>query len=438
MAVSDFNTDGLPDHAAITDSSTISVLLSRSGTYQDELRIAVGAGPKSIAAAGLRRNGIMDLAIANKGSRDISVLLGRGDGTFADEVRYPLGGAGPDALFVHDLNGDGHLDLASAAWENNEVFVLLGNGDGTFQKAVPYAVARVGLPPDLLQGAGQGDAAFMMGGAEGPNGTQVGGADGPNLTPLFFSGSVSQPTAGAVSPSENELADSVVGNEHEWAVLLTSFGIAVPWPGREGLRPPLADIFMVNGPGFSTDVEVRAQDGNPVADREDVPGSKADGPLAETPSRPPKDRHAVGGAGADDAGRPAPAAVDESALNSFRMALDAIFGPKRLDGLPGRAGRVLGAGQLGTAPLPASREPKDPASAPDCQAEPPQDGLLPDMTLNSQEPRAGCFVLALPVFGLGMDLRRSQGIVHSPAAAELRGILTSRPGPAPGHQPGRR
>ena len=58
-------------------------------------------------------DGRTDLAVANAGTNDVSVLLGHGDGTFQDQVRYAAG-TGPAALVAGDFNGDGRTDLAVA------------------------------------------------------------------------------------------------------------------------------------------------------------------------------------------------------------------------------------------------------------------------------------------------------------------------------------
>ena len=45
-------------------------------------------------------------------------------------------GSQPVALVAGDFNGDGRTDLAIANSGANDVSVLLGNGDGTFQTQV--------------------------------------------------------------------------------------------------------------------------------------------------------------------------------------------------------------------------------------------------------------------------------------------------------------
>ena len=58
-------------------------------------------------------DGRTDLAVANAGSDDVSVLLGNGDGTFQPQVTYAVG-SGPDAIVAGDFTGDGRTDLAVA------------------------------------------------------------------------------------------------------------------------------------------------------------------------------------------------------------------------------------------------------------------------------------------------------------------------------------
>ena len=61
----------------------------------------------------------------------MSVLTVDGKGGFATEVRYTVG-AQPVSLIAADLNGDGRLDLVSANVGGDSISVLIGKGDGTF------------------------------------------------------------------------------------------------------------------------------------------------------------------------------------------------------------------------------------------------------------------------------------------------------------------
>ena len=112
------------------------------GTFQPQVTYAVGSEPDALVAGDFNGDGRTDLAVANDGSNDVSVLLGNGDGTFQAQVTYAVG-SGPVALVAGDFNGDGRTDLAVANYGSNDVSVLLGNGDGTFQTQVTYAVGSV-------------------------------------------------------------------------------------------------------------------------------------------------------------------------------------------------------------------------------------------------------------------------------------------------------
>src|SRR5580658_1154106 len=139
VAVGDFNGDGKLDLAVANEgSNNISILLGMGdGTFQAAVDYGAGTAPDSVAVGDFRRDGKLDLVVANDGSNNVSILLGNGDGTFQAAVNYGVGSA-PTSVAVGDFNGDGKLDLAVVNELSNNVSILLGNGDGMFQAAVNY------------------------------------------------------------------------------------------------------------------------------------------------------------------------------------------------------------------------------------------------------------------------------------------------------------
>lgn len=93
--------------------------------------------PNVVAAADFNGDGFIDLAVSNSnsGGTTLTILLGKGDGTFMATATSPTVGLFPDSVVAADFNGDGIPDLALTSVDQNLVTVLLGNGDGTFTAA---------------------------------------------------------------------------------------------------------------------------------------------------------------------------------------------------------------------------------------------------------------------------------------------------------------
>ena len=152
VAVADLNHDGIPDLVtANQNSADVSVLVGHgNGTFAPQQRFTVGAGPASVAVADLNHDGIPDLVTANQKFADVSVLVGRGDGTFAPQQRFAVGvDVVPNFVAVADLNRDGIPDLVTANQNSADVTVLLGRGDGTFAAAQRFTIG-VGVVPNFV------------------------------------------------------------------------------------------------------------------------------------------------------------------------------------------------------------------------------------------------------------------------------------------------
>ena len=113
--------------------------LSAQGLFHSPVNYSTGLEPRDVGAADLNGDARLDLAVVNRLSGSVSVLLNQGDGTFHPAVHFTAGTL-PLALLLGTLDGDSYPDIVTSNSGSNSVSVLLNNGDGSFQAPVQYAV----------------------------------------------------------------------------------------------------------------------------------------------------------------------------------------------------------------------------------------------------------------------------------------------------------
>jgi hypothetical protein len=186
VAVADFNSDGIPDLAVVNNgfgtSNSVSILLGRGdGTFLSGGALLTGIGPSQAVAADFEGNGVIDLAVAFSGG--VSILPGRGNGTFGTRADYAVPN-GALAIAAGDFNLDGRTDLAVTT--SNSVVVLLGNGDGTFQPGLSYGLNSSANLDSILAGDFNGDGKLDLLVGKSGNAVSIllGNGDGTFLPPV--------------------------------------------------------------------------------------------------------------------------------------------------------------------------------------------------------------------------------------------------------------
>jgi uncharacterized protein (TIGR03437 family) len=155
VATGDFNGDGKPDIAiANSGSNNVTILLGNgSGGFSIAAGspVAVGSKPMAIVVKDFDKDGRMDLAVVNQTSGNVSVLLGNGAGGFTPVTGSPFAaGSLPNFGASGDFNGDTIPDLAVSNSGSNNVTVLLGNGAGGFTPATGSPFATGPAPQALV------------------------------------------------------------------------------------------------------------------------------------------------------------------------------------------------------------------------------------------------------------------------------------------------
>ena len=133
-----------------------------SARFDNDVVYGTGVFPRYVLAADLNGDGHLDLAVANRNSHYVSVLLNDGDGTFAAQVTYAVGSY-PLYLFAADLDGDGDIDLAVANSNDDDISILKNNGSGAFPSRTDYPTANY---PSSIHGGdldGDGDIDLITG-----------------------------------------------------------------------------------------------------------------------------------------------------------------------------------------------------------------------------------------------------------------------------------
>ena len=146
IAIQDVNNDHRLD-LVVTNAgaNSVSVLLGASGgTFGPERQFAAGLQPTVLAVGDLDGDDIPDVAVAGL-NNDVTILHGFGDGRFQLSRFDPIT-RNSGTVLPTDVNGDGYTDVITVGSEGEDVSLLLGRGDGTYDSEVRSTLPSVSQP----------------------------------------------------------------------------------------------------------------------------------------------------------------------------------------------------------------------------------------------------------------------------------------------------
>ncbi len=150
-------TDSLPSFGCETPS------------FADAANFTAGRNPECVTTGDFNRDGKLDLAVANNGSADVSILLGNGTGGFATATNISVVSS-LLAVTTGDFNGDGKLDLAvTSSFNFGNLYLLTGDGNGSFTVSGPFDVGQA--PQGITTGDFNGDGKLDLATANANDGT---------------------------------------------------------------------------------------------------------------------------------------------------------------------------------------------------------------------------------------------------------------------------
>ena len=135
IVAANLNGAGGLDLAVVNEgTNSVSILLGNgTGGFAPGSPVSTGAAPSDVGTADLNADGKADLIVVNTDGNSVSILLGNGTGGFSNAAGSPVTGLnGPEGSTVADYNADGKLDLAVANTGTTNLSILVGNGLGGF------------------------------------------------------------------------------------------------------------------------------------------------------------------------------------------------------------------------------------------------------------------------------------------------------------------
>lgn len=199
VKLADVDADGWLDLLVVLrQSDRVVTFHNEAGELKLAAEAPVGVSPRDLEVADFNGDGRPDLAVSNRRSNDISVLLTQPDGPGFERLDsvYPVDG-GVSGLLLNDVNGDGLDDVIQTHLITKEVSVRLAAAGGVLGEPTYTKIESppLAMRPGDFNGDGRSDLVIVHSDKNRPGismlfGNGIGGFDPPAFLPSidrFFS-----------------------------------------------------------------------------------------------------------------------------------------------------------------------------------------------------------------------------------------------------------
>jgi hypothetical protein len=139
--------------SAIADIAILTAYYAAEFANSNSCSTGSAPQPLSVAVGDFNNDNRSDIVVANSGIDSLGILFGLENDTFGMEMIYPIGtNSHPQYVITCDINNDNQLDIVSVNWKSNSFSIIMGYGNGTFAEQTIYSTGNMTNPCTIASG----------------------------------------------------------------------------------------------------------------------------------------------------------------------------------------------------------------------------------------------------------------------------------------------